>query len=399
MRKLKILGRTVPAAVLALAILSGGALALISFYAIITGTASVTQSVTINAVESTWKFDLKPIEYGVQKYVWDIDKPIQLGNFEMRGGDEQDVQFVLTNWAEVQAPVLITKTVTGPDDEVCEADLVSMWHSKWFKEELCFKDAWHNVWTCYEDMSDEQKANADTMLTLFTYDVAPDGEVYYTKYGSFLLIHVKLWNLKPGKGYQLTLQGRTGDYSSDVFDDLFAHCGSPGPGYTLAWECGDLGDGGFWNFEMNAVAKDDGTYEYTYILGLPEGFYDAGVGFLVKEEDDPSAYEKYGSEYGYQAKTYKPILMEKTGMNWEINQKCFTPEAVNSEYVESLVASPSLGGTTCKWTSEIVNLPARPFVKDPTVASEELFCVRNALHLAAWPGVYDFSIKIEPVIQ
>jgi hypothetical protein len=108
-----IFGRAIPAAlaaVLAIAILSGLGFALLTAYVTITGTAQVKQSVILNDFETSWKYlneETSPV-WGDTWAKWKTTKVV--------GGDEQDVGFKLSNYAEIPARIKIIETVSYTGD-------------------------------------------------------------------------------------------------------------------------------------------------------------------------------------------------------------------------------------------------------------------------------------------
>jgi hypothetical protein len=103
-----IFGKTISvlAAVLALVALSGVGLALLTAYITITGSATVSQSVKLDKFESSWKYaneESDPTLPGTSA-AWKTSVAV--------AGDEQDVGFELSNYAEVAAKVKIESTAT-----------------------------------------------------------------------------------------------------------------------------------------------------------------------------------------------------------------------------------------------------------------------------------------------
>ncbi|MFH1294912.1 MAG: hypothetical protein ABIH90_03170, partial [Candidatus Aenigmatarchaeota archaeon] len=189
------------------------------------------------------------------------------------------------------SPELICSPIADP-----HADIVT--------ETLCYKsDA--TGWSCGTN-TDPDYANAA-------------GTVTYIDRGDTLEATVELSGLKPNTQYQLTLQGRDGNDGNTALGNNCANPNAPADGYTCTWECGfgagGTGNEGFWNFDLKAMTDANGDYTYTYDLGMPVGHYgigpahDFGFGLIVKEilSDDSCVWTDY-----------VPVLMESTGLDWNI---------------------------------------------------------------------------------
>lgn len=120
--KVSILGRGVPAFALALAILVVPVAALLTTYVQVSGTAQIKQSLTLNAIESTFKYDILPYTNlsdtqnpnGVTSFQWTLPANNQPpGGFAV-GGDEQDVGLLLSNYAEIPVNADIEVQTAGP---------------------------------------------------------------------------------------------------------------------------------------------------------------------------------------------------------------------------------------------------------------------------------------------
>lgn len=131
--KIKQFFKTVPGIILAIALISVTGYALLTYYITITGSATVQQSVKLDAIESTWEYEWKPYEkFG------DGITSVDLGNIIVVGGDEQDIGIWLSNYAEVKAPITISKKVIGPVDskyEPCKDDVVTIYTDFDYNEE------------------------------------------------------------------------------------------------------------------------------------------------------------------------------------------------------------------------------------------------------------------------
>ncbi len=186
-------------------------------------------------------------------------------------------------------------------------------------DNLCYKDG-DNRWNCYESLA--------PALSDIGYTELPRGNIMYSTEGPLLEISVQMSGLKANTDYQLTLNGRDGN---DGNSELGNNCDNPnGPkaGYVHAWECGTWAGGtgqeGFWNFDMTATSDNEGNYESTYYLEMPDGHYgigpthNFGVGFIVKEAADVPG----GSNY-------PPILMEYSGLDWMVGPYSY-PMWINS---------------------------------------------------------------------
>ena len=108
-QKKKSFFKTIPGILLALGILAVSGYALLTVYITISGSATVGQSVLLDAIESTWKYPLKTLQY-FQGGVTTFD----LGRIGVVSGDEQDIGILLSNYAENRAPVNIVKSIKGP---------------------------------------------------------------------------------------------------------------------------------------------------------------------------------------------------------------------------------------------------------------------------------------------
>ncbi len=118
-KEMKIMGRSVPIFVVFLVLMAGTAVALLTTYITVEGTAEVKQSVTLNAIESTWKYPILPYEEfpdgGVTEASWILGP-----EYGAVGSDIQDVGLLLSNYAQKDADVELVETVTGPDDVLYE---------------------------------------------------------------------------------------------------------------------------------------------------------------------------------------------------------------------------------------------------------------------------------------
>ncbi len=353
MKTVRILGRTIPVAIVTFLLLAGAGLALLTVYITVTGSATVRQSVTLNAIESTYKYPLVPFtEFaypGVTSYA--------IGSFDAVGGDEQDVWLKLSNYAEILAPIELEKIVTGPDSQPCLADKVTFYKPDVAEVPLCTKDT--TSWECIE---------------------GPKGTVKYAVYGPVLKIEVFLYGLDPNAYYQIALNGREGVDGNEV---IAKNCPKPNQAadeFTKAWECGMWGTEGFWNFEMVAKPDASGFFYKEYQLPLGDIVFDdilhfgPGIGIIVKYAgEDPHTYEG----------PWTPAMMENAIVEFWVTQVCHG-------VVLDSQCSEGVSGT-------VTELPARPFKQNPLIPSETWYCVRNEFHLAATPGSYDFAINVNPV--
>jgi len=120
---ISIFGRTLPIFAVAAVLLVGTAVALLTNYITITGNATVAQSVLLDDFESTWKYNANVsfVPHTTQA-TWSVIGAV--------AGDEQDVGFELSNFAEVQAPVVIVSNTTGPNHlqyQKCTDVNVTIW--------------------------------------------------------------------------------------------------------------------------------------------------------------------------------------------------------------------------------------------------------------------------------
>ncbi|MBI2675043.1 MAG: hypothetical protein HYX24_01185 [Candidatus Aenigmarchaeota archaeon] len=121
--QVNVFGRTIPLALLAIAALAIPVAALLLTYIQVTGTAQVKQSVTLNAMESTFKYNILSLQnfsgQGITSFSWSTNNTNVPGG-KMVGGDEQDVGLLLSNYAEIAANTTIdvqtnyTNSTGGP---------------------------------------------------------------------------------------------------------------------------------------------------------------------------------------------------------------------------------------------------------------------------------------------
>jgi hypothetical protein len=116
-----ILGKAIPIFVLVALLAIGTVSALLTVYITITGSATVAQSVVLNGFDSTWKYDANPT-WTPTGATWSVSS--------MVAGDEQDVGFKISNYAELSADIKLVGTITGPTDEdyeKCKDVIVEFW--------------------------------------------------------------------------------------------------------------------------------------------------------------------------------------------------------------------------------------------------------------------------------
>jgi hypothetical protein len=96
-----------------------------------------------------------------------------------------------------------------------------------------------------------------------------------------LRLRIKGYRLPNGE-YQITLNGPGGTPTDDL---LASAC--PNPNSGAVWECGYWGSQGFYNIEMNAVARGGClTVSKDYYDKLPPGHYE-GVKIIIKHANNP----------------------------------------------------------------------------------------------------------------
>ena len=357
MKKITLFGRTIPALVAVLITMGLASAGLLTYYGMVIGTATVEQSVKIDAIESTWKYNIMAYTEGP----WGYDDPIQFEPFNAVGGDEQDVWLKLSNYAEIAAPIKIVKTVKKDNDPAqCDADIVTFYEPQVIEVGLCYKEG--PEWICI-------------------YDGHPSGTVYYTSRGPVLTLDVYLEGLDPAVQYQIALNGRKGLSGNEIIGNNCLLPNAPASGFTYAWECGMWGDEGFYNFEMEAKPEADGTYYGHYQIPLGDLVFNDVLFF-----DNVGIIVKYA---GNDARTYigpwTPVAMETDEVDFEITQVCGG----------ELIPGTCENGVT---TSDVIYLQQRPFIQNPLMPSEAWYCVRNYFELAIIPGTYNFDIQIIPTV-
>jgi hypothetical protein len=103
--QVKIFGKAIPIFIVAILLMAGTVGALLTVYITITGSATVAQSVVLNGFDSSWKYDASPT-WTATEASWSVGS--------MVAGDEQDVGFKISNYAELDAGIELVATTTGP---------------------------------------------------------------------------------------------------------------------------------------------------------------------------------------------------------------------------------------------------------------------------------------------
>lgn len=400
-----IFGKTISvlAAVLALAALSGVGLALLTAYISITGSATVKQSVLLNAIESTWKYNIKDFE----EFPQGTPGPILLPSFNAVGGDEQDIGIKLSNYAEVEAPVIIKKEITGPvhpDYVECVDDKVEVWTGYTptkFETEGTGTSAW-DASIVHSGPNAGKLYVSDGTQGMATVTIIIEGGISLED-----ILDLKFWekitSYTNGWGVNVILgvdADGDGTYESDdlawhigatqhspavLGDDTFIEMDGIGPlGAPIDWTQRDAYNiAQWWTTNVGGDGLSSDCYET-----LPNIF---SVGCTDKkanlEPTDKVMVIKLviGGSGSWMGETAYVDDLTLNGYIWNIGEAC---------YGSPVIVSCS----SDVWTAQVI-LPPRPDVNNPNTPSETWYCIRNKWDLLAVPGSYGFQIDVLPPQQ
>lgn len=396
-------GKTIPLSVVLMILMAGTGLALLSVFITITGSVNVQQAVTLNAIESTWKHHLIPFTEFPNGGETEVELSTSIGV----GGDEQDIGIKLSNYAEVEAPIIIKKTVNyeGPNfDEYdpCTDDTVEVWTGYTPTEFNEVGDGTAN-WDILTVNSDPNAAKLYVLdgsqdmaaVTMFIEGGIPLNEISELKFFERIASYTPLngWSVNVILGVD---SDNDGTYESN---DLGWHIGFPHAPGAL---------GGDTFLEMDGTTNDPATgvwvntNAYTTPQwwtpnpggnGLSSDCYETlpnifSAGCIDKKANlEPTDKVMVirlviGGAGSWMDETAYVDDINLNGYTWNLGEACYGEQ-------ETVVCNNDVSTTS-------VTLPPRPDVNNQAIPSETWYCVRDKWHVGAVPGEYDFTIEVIP---